>query len=89
MSSQEVDEIDRATSGGLPSEEQFLGGSNWIGYGWSDDLLLLMSVESEALREKVERFRHDELGYNDPAENAEWQRRRAALKKWLETSKPP
>ena len=56
-----------------------------IGWGWTDDLLLLLSVESEELRLKVERFRREDLHMNDPDEQKEWENRRAVLKEWLES----
>ena len=52
----------------------------------SDDLLLLLSVESEDLRRKVEAFRRDQLGMPDPIEDENWQQRRLRLRHWLDTT---
>jgi hypothetical protein len=58
------------------------------GWGWSDDFLVLLSLESEELRLKVERFRREELHITDPAEQKRFEERRALLKHWLDTSDP-
>jgi hypothetical protein len=57
------------------------------GVSISDDLLALMSVISDDLRAKVDRYRELDPRSKDPAEQTRWEERRAVARRVLE--QPP
>jgi len=48
------------------------------GWGWSEDFLVLLSLESEELRLKVERFRREELHITELDEEKRFEERRSS-----------
>jgi hypothetical protein len=88
MTPEEADRMEQSIARAPTSEAREHGATGITGFGWaSDEFLLLLSIASEPLREKVDRFRREELGKTG-ADDAEWERRRVNLRKWLDTTRP-
>jgi hypothetical protein len=58
--------------------------------GWviSDEILAVMSLLSDELREKVERYRRQFPGSQVPDEQQRWTTLRVEMKKWLDANPP-
>ncbi|MFN2564501.1 MAG: hypothetical protein ABR499_05750 [Gemmatimonadaceae bacterium] len=86
-----ADLVARVMSGELRDEPDVTGTGVSGGF-MSDDLLIVMSLQSDELREKVDRFRREnDRRYDKPEEQARWEVRREEIRKAIESGaiKPP
>jgi hypothetical protein len=76
---------------GLLDMPEPTGGYSVSGGFISDDLLIVLSLLSEELRDKVDRYRQYDPRYGRAADQREWEARRAELKRLLDSGelKPP
>jgi hypothetical protein len=83
-----LDDLPEPTGGYAVSGRIHFGSGGFI----SDDLLIALSILSEELRDKVNRYRREyDPRYGREADQREWDARRAVLKRLLDSGelKPP